>query len=157
MRRACRRQPLGWDMVIMNSLSCPLAWRTPRQHSWISKPSVQTISRLVCDYFFLKHSDLLEVLRGAWDILADCLVDFARALAIRQAIQVWILIVGNSIPWPRGVVSWYICGFGQGWGSSQIGEIEVGIRNLEFLWSCRTLPTFHIRFLLDSSSSHTVD
>lgn len=34
-RRMYKRQPLGRDTIVNSSLSCPLAWRTPWQHSWI--------------------------------------------------------------------------------------------------------------------------
>lgn len=79
------------------------------------EPSVQTISRSVCDCFHLRHSGLVEVLRGAWDALADILANSVRALATCQAIQVRVLALWGSIPWLCGVIGRHIRGSGQGW------------------------------------------
>lgn len=155
-RRMCKRQHLGRDMAIMSFLSCPLAWLMANVHE-SHELSIRAISRSICDYFDWRHSDLLKVWGGSWDALLDSHADSSWALVVCQAIQVCILAIWASNPWPHSVIGKHISASSQGWSRSQMGEIEVVIRDSEFLGSCRIPPMVHTGFLFNSSSSQTAD
>lgn len=120
------------------------------------EPSVQSISRSVCDCFCWWNSDLLEVLRRAWVAFVDNLADFVRTQVVHQAIQVRVLAVWGSISWPHVVASRHISRSNQGWHSSQM-RVRGWHQSFGASWVMRPTMMVHTGFLLDNNSSHVAN